>query len=75
MGAYEQEGERLFTQSNIDRIRGNGFKLKEGKFRSDVRKKFFTQRVVRHWHSCPEELWVPHPWRHSRPGWRGPWAA
>jgi len=33
MGAYEQEGERLFTQSNIDRIRGSGFKLKEGKFR------------------------------------------
>jgi len=19
--------------------------------------------VVRHWHSCPEKLWVPHPWR------------
>ena len=26
----------------------------------DVRKKFFTQRVVRHWHSCPDRLWVPH---------------
>jgi len=19
----------------------------------------------------PRELWVPHPWRHSRPGWVG----
>jgi len=27
------------------------------------------------WHSCPEKLWMPHSWRHSRPGWMGPWAA
>ena len=24
---------------------------------------------------CPEKLWMPHPWRCSRPGWMGPWAA
>ena len=23
----------------------------------------------------PREAVVPHPWRHSRPGWMGPWAA
>jgi len=33
---------------------GSGFKLKEGKFRLDVRKKLFTQRAVRPWHCCPE---------------------
>jgi len=22
---------------------------------------------------CPERLWMPHPWRCSRPGWIGPW--
>jgi len=69
--AYRKPREGIFTRTRSDRTRGNGFKLKEGRFKPDIRKKFCAMRGSGSGTGCLEKWSIPFSWKSSRPVWMG----
>jgi len=55
-GGGQEDGARLFSVVPSNRTRGNGHKLKPGKFCLNRSKNFFPLRVTEPWHRLPREF-------------------
>lgn len=65
-GEVQEEGAGHCSQLNGDRTQGNSTQLHQGRLRLDIRKYFFTLRVVQHWKRLPSKVVMPPAWQCSR---------
>jgi len=54
-GGCSNMGVGFFSQVISNRMRRNGLRLCQGKFRLDIRKNIFTKRIIKHWNRLPRE--------------------
>jgi len=66
-------GTGFFSRACCHRTRDNGFKLKEGRFRLHIRKKFFYNEGGETLEQVVQRggTWIPDPWKHPGSGWTG----
>ena len=64
-GGCSEAGDALFSQVTSDRMRGNGLKLCQGRFRLDIRKISLLKEWSGIGTGCPGQWWSHHPWRGS----------
>lgn len=68
-GGFSKVGGSLFTQTTNDGTWGNDLNLCEGKFRLDIRRSFFTGKVVKHRNGLPGRWWSHYLWKCSIKDW------
>ncbi|RMC10229.1 hypothetical protein DUI87_13031 [Hirundo rustica rustica] len=68
-GGCRQLGVGLFFQAATDGTRGHSLRLRQGKYRLDIRKKFFTERVIKSGIVCLGRWWSHHPWMCLEKDW------
>jgi len=55
-GVFQKVGDKRFSRGCYNRAKSNGFKLKDDRFRLEIRKKLSTIRVVKQWRRLPREV-------------------